>query len=46
LLGEGLTISAIITHESSKKMGLAVDGSATAIIKASTFIIGVNLLNL
>jgi len=41
-VGGGNTISAVITHESSKNLGLAVGGHACAIFKASSVILGVN----
>ncbi|HTP65061.1 MAG TPA: TOBE domain-containing protein, partial [Geobacteraceae bacterium] len=41
-IGAGNTISAIITHESSKKLGLKEGGHACAIFKASTVILGVS----
>lgn len=41
-IGEGDTISAVITHESSVNLGLKVGGKASAIFKASSVILGVN----
>jgi molybdate transport system regulatory protein len=41
-VGGGNTVSAVITHESSKNLGLAVGGHACAIFKASSVILGVN----
>lgn len=41
-VGGGNTISAVITHESNKNLGLAVGGHACAIFKASSVILGVN----
>jgi molybdate transport system regulatory protein len=40
-IGGGNTISAVITHGSSSRMGLAPGGTACAIFKASSVIIGV-----
>ncbi len=40
-IGGGNTLSAVITHESSKKLGLAAGADASAIFKASSVIIGV-----
>ncbi len=39
-IGGGNTLSAVITHGSSTRMGLAVGGTACAIFKASSVIIG------
>lgn len=41
-LSGGNTVSAIVTNASAKRLGLAVGGSATALFKASSVIIGVN----
>ncbi len=41
-IGVGNTISAIITHESSKNLGLKEGGHACAIFKASSVILGVS----
>ena len=41
-VGGGNTLSAVITHGSSSRMGLAVGGTACAIFKASSVIIGVD----
>ncbi|NTU91453.1 MAG: TOBE domain-containing protein [Chlorobiaceae bacterium] len=41
-IGEGNVLSAVITHGSSQKLGLAVGGNACAIFKASSVIIGVD----
>jgi len=41
-VGGGNTVSAVITHESSKNLGLAVGGHACAMFKASSVIIGVS----
>jgi len=41
-VGGGNTVSAVITHESSKNLGLAVGGHACAMIKASSVILGVS----
>jgi molybdate transport system regulatory protein len=40
-IGSGKTLAAVITHGSSTRMGLAVGGTACAIFKASSVIIGV-----
>jgi molybdate transport system regulatory protein len=40
-IGGGNTLSAVITHGSSKKLGLAAGADASAIFKASSVIIGV-----
>jgi molybdate transport system regulatory protein len=40
-IGNGNTLSAVITHGSSTRMALAVGGTACAIFKASSVIIGV-----
>jgi molybdate transport system regulatory protein len=41
-IGGGNSLSAVITHGSSEKLGLAEGGHACAIFKASSVIIGVN----
>ncbi|NTV02231.1 MAG: TOBE domain-containing protein [Chlorobiaceae bacterium] len=41
-IGGGNTLSAVITHGSSERMGLAVGGTACSIFKASSVIIGVD----
>lgn len=41
-VGGGNTISAVITHESSRNLGLTVGGHACTIFKASSVIIGVS----
>jgi molybdate transport system regulatory protein len=41
-IGGGNTISAVITHESSKNLGLKEGGHACALFKASSVILGVN----
>jgi molybdate transport system regulatory protein len=41
-IGDGTTVSAVITHESAKNLGLTVGASATAIIKASSVILAVD----
>lgn len=41
-IGGGNTVSSVITHESSKKLGLKVGGHACALFKASSVIIGVS----
>jgi len=38
----GTTISAVITDGSAKRLGLNVGGSATALFKASSVILGVS----
>jgi molybdate transport system regulatory protein len=40
-IGAGNTVSAVITHESAKKLGLKEGGHACAIFKASSVILGV-----
>jgi len=40
-IGGGNTVSAVITHESAKKLGLKEGGHACAIFKASSVILGV-----
>lgn len=40
-MGGGTTISAVITHESSKTLGLKEGGHACALFKASSVILGV-----
>jgi molybdate transport system regulatory protein len=40
-VGAGNTLSAVITHESARKLGLEEGGHACAIFKASSVIIGV-----
>jgi molybdate transport system regulatory protein len=40
-IGSGNTVSAVITHESSKKLGLKEGGHACVLFKASSVIIGV-----
>ncbi len=40
-IGGGNTISAVITHESSRKLGIKAGGHACALFKASGVIIGV-----
>jgi len=41
-MGNGHTVSAVITHESSNKLGLKEGGHACALFKASSVIIGVH----
>ncbi len=41
-IGSGNTLSAVITHGSSEKLGLTVGSKASAIFKASSVIIGVD----
>lgn len=41
-IGGGNTVSAVITHESSKKLGLKEGGHACALFKASSVILGVS----
>jgi molybdate transport system regulatory protein len=41
-IGGGNVVSAVITHESSKKLELKVGGHACALFKASSVILGVN----
>jgi molybdate transport system regulatory protein len=41
-IGAGNTVSAVITHESSKNLGLKEGGHACAIFKASSVILGVS----
>jgi molybdate transport system regulatory protein len=41
-IGGGNTVSSVITHESSKRLGLKVGGHACALFKASSVIIGVS----
>ncbi|MBT1071902.1 TOBE domain-containing protein [Pelotalea chapellei] len=41
-IGGGNIVSAVITHESAKRLGLKVGGHGCAIFKASSVIIGVN----
>ena len=41
-IGGGNTISSVITHGSSTRLGLKVGGHACALFKASSVIIGVN----
>ncbi|RII31233.1 MAG: molybdenum-dependent transcriptional regulator [Geobacter sp.] len=41
-IGGGNTVSAVITHESAKRLELKVGGHACALFKASTVIIGVS----
>ena len=41
-IGGGNTVSAVITHESTKKLGLKDGGHACAIFKASSVILGVS----
>ena len=41
-IGGGNTVSAVITHESSTRLGLKVGGHACALFKASSVIIGVS----
>ncbi|NTU68116.1 MAG: TOBE domain-containing protein [Chlorobiaceae bacterium] len=43
-IGGGNTLSAVITHGSSARMGLTAGNTACAIFKASSVIIGVGLL--
>jgi len=42
VIGGGNTVSAVITHESSKRLELKVGGHACALFKASSVIIGVS----
>ena len=41
-IGAGNTLSAVITHESARKLGLKEGGDACAIFKASSVMLGVN----
>ena len=41
-IGGGNTVSAVITHESAKNLGLKAGGHACALIKASNVIIGIS----
>ncbi|QEM67453.1 transporter [Geobacter sp. FeAm09] len=41
-IADGTAVSAVITHGSVKSLGLAVGGTATAIIKASNVILAVD----
>lgn len=41
-IGAGNTVSAVITHESSQKLGLREGGHACTIFKASSVILGVS----
>jgi molybdate transport system regulatory protein len=41
-IGGGNTVSAVITHDSAKRLELKVDGHACALFKASSVIIGVS----
>ncbi|NTV92463.1 MAG: TOBE domain-containing protein [Chlorobiaceae bacterium] len=41
-IGAGNTLSAVITHESARKLGLKEGGEACAIFKASSVMLGVN----
>jgi molybdate transport system regulatory protein len=41
-IGGGNTISAVITHESSKNLGLKEGGHACALFKASSVILGIS----
>jgi molybdopterin-binding protein len=41
-MGSGHTVSAVITHESSKMLGLKEGGHACTLFKASSVILGVN----
>ncbi|MCX7187577.1 MAG: TOBE domain-containing protein, partial [Proteobacteria bacterium] len=41
-LGHGLTLTAVVTNESYKVLGLAMGARACALIKASHIIIGVD----
>jgi len=41
-IGGSNTVSAVITHESAKKLGLAAGGHACALFKASSVILGVS----
>ncbi len=41
-IGGGNIISAVITHESAQRLGIAKGGHACALFKASSVIIGVN----
>lgn len=40
-VGQGVTISAVITHESAKSLGFKTGDQASALIKASNVILGV-----
>ena len=41
-IGGGNTVCAVITHESSKRLGLKVGGHACALFKASSVNLGVS----